>query len=146
ARYSTIVNEGVGLNYVNEKDATINFRYVGVSRHLDRHQMEFFATIIIRVCRKLTGQHVFPARMRLTHRRPTVSPELIEFFGSDIEFGAAADDITFPTSVGLLPIIGADPYLNRILTQYCEEALARRPANLSSFRSAVENAVVPLLP
>jgi AraC-like DNA-binding protein len=146
ARYSTIVNEGVSLNYLNDKDATISFRYVGVSRHLDRHQMEFFATIVVRVCRKLTGQHMFPARMRLTHRRPTVSPELVEFFGGDIEFGAASDDITFPASVGLLPVVGADPYLNRLLTQYCEDALARRPASLGSFRSAVENTVVPLLP
>jgi AraC-like DNA-binding protein len=117
ARYSTIVNEGVSLNYANEK-----------------------------VCRKLTGQHVLPTRMRLTHRRRTVSPELTEFFGGDIEFGATADEITFAAPAGLLPVVGADPYLNKLLTQYCEEALSRRPANLDSFRSAVENAVVPLLP
>jgi AraC-like DNA-binding protein len=146
ARYSTIVNEGVCLNYANEKDATIAFRYVGVSRHLDRHQMEFFATMVVRVCRKLTGQHVLPARIRLTHRRRTVSPELAEFFGGDIEFGATADEITFAGSVGLLPVVSADPYLNRLLTKYCEEALSRRPANLGSFRSAVENVVVSLLP
>ena len=70
ARYSTIVNEGVCLKYVNDKDATIAFRYVGVSRHLDRHQMEFFATTVVRVCRKLTGQHVFPTRMRLDASPP----------------------------------------------------------------------------
>jgi AraC-like DNA-binding protein len=146
ARYSTIVNEGVCLNYANEKEAAIGFRYVGVSRHLDRHQIEFFATMLVRVCRKLTGQHVMPTRVRFVHRRPTVSPELVEFFGSDIEFGAASDDITFSAAAGLLPVVSADPYLNKLLTQYCEEALTRRPSNLGSFRSAVENAVVPLLP
>jgi AraC-like DNA-binding protein len=146
SRYSTIVNEGVSLNYANEKDATITFRYLGISRHLDRHQMEFYATTVVRVCRKLTGQHVFPMRMRLTHRRRMVSPELAEFFGGDIEFGATADDITFAAPVGLLPVVSADPYLNKLLTQYCEEALARRPGSLGSFRSAVENALVPLLP
>jgi AraC-like DNA-binding protein len=146
ARYSTIVNEGVSLQYVNEKDATINFRYVGISRHLDRHQMEFFTTTVVRVCRKLTGQHVFPARVTFTHRRRTVTPELLEFFGNDIEFGAPTDEITFAGPVGLLPVVSADPYLNRLLIKYCEEALSRRPASLDSFRSAVENAVVPLLP
>ena len=146
ARYSSIVNEGVCLKYANEKDATVAFRYVGVSRYLDRHQMEFFATVLIRVCRKLTGQHVVPTRMRLTHRRRAVIPEILEFFDSDIEFGATADDITFAAPVGLLPVVSADPYLNRLLTKYCEEALSRRPANLGSFRSAVENALVPLLP
>jgi AraC-like DNA-binding protein len=108
--------------------------------------MEFFGTILIRMCRKLTGQHVIPMRMRLTHRRNAVSPEILEFFGSDIEFGATADVITFAASVAILPVVSADPYLNRLLTKYCEEALSRRPANLGSFRSAVENAVVPLLP
>ena len=98
--------------------------------------MEFFATTVVRVCRKLTGQHVFPMRMRLTHSRRTVSPELTEFFGSDIEFGATADEITFAAPVGLLPVVSADPYLNKLLTTYCEEALSRRPANLDSFRSA----------
>ena len=146
ARYSTIVNEGVCLKYANDKGVTITFRYVGVSRHLDRHQIEFFATVLVRVCRKLTGQHVVPARLRLTHRRHEISPDFLEFFGADIEFGATADDITFATSVGLLPVVSADPYLNRLLTKYCEEALSRRPANLGSFRSAVENALVPLLP
>jgi AraC-like DNA-binding protein len=146
ARYSTIVNEGVCLKYANERDVTMAFRYVGVSRHLDRHQMEFIATFLVRVCRKLTGQHVMPTRMRLTHRRNTVSPEMLEFFGSEVEFGAIADDIAFTAQVALLPVVGADPYLNRLLTRYCDEALLRRPANLGSFRSAVENALVPLLP
>ena len=146
ARYSSIVNEGVCLKYANDKDVAIVFRYVGVSRHLDRHQMEFFATILVRVCRKLTGQHVIPTRVRLAHRRREVSPEMLEFFGGDIEFGAAADDITFTAPVGLLPVVSADPYLNRLLIKYCDEALSRRPANLGSFRSAVENALVPLLP
>lgn len=146
ARYSTIVNEGVCLKYSNDSGAAITFRYVGVSRHLDRHQMEFYATILMRVCRKLTDQHVVPMRMRLSHRRREVSSEFLEFFGSDVEFGAAADDITFAAQAALLPVVSADPYLNRLLTKYCEEALARRPANLSSFRSAVENALVPLLP
>ena len=45
-----------------------------------------------------------------------------------------------------LPVVSADPYLNKLLINYCEEALARRPANLGSFRSAVENAIIPLLP
>jgi len=146
ARYSTIVNEGVCLKYANDKGATITFRYVGVSRHLDRHQMEFFATILVRVCRKLTGQPVVPVRMRLTHRRSDASTEFLEFFGSDVEFSAAADDIVFALPTAQLPVVGADPYLNRLLIKYCDEALARRPANLGSFRSAVENALVPLLP
>ena len=50
ARYASIVNEGVSLKYVNDDDGVgMVFRYVGVSRHLDRHQMEFIATILVRI-------------------------------------------------------------------------------------------------
>ena len=146
ARYSSFVIEGVSLKYGNGDDAGITFHYVGVSRHLDRHQMEFFATTTVRICRQLTGQRVTPIRVKFTHRRDPISSELAEFFGDNIEFGAAIDEIVFAPQIGLLPVVSADPYLNKLLINYCEEALARRPANLSSFRSAVENAIVPLLP
>src|SRR5208337_3152996 len=35
---------------------------------------------------------------------------------------------------------------NELLVANCEQALAHRPANRGTFRSAVENAIVPLLP
>jgi len=145
ARYSTIVNEGVALKYGNG-DVGIIFNYVGVSRHLDRHQIEFFMTTTVRICRQLTGQRVTPTRVRLTHRRDTISPEFAEFFGDDVQFGAAVDEVVFAPTIRLLPVVSADPYLNQLLLTYCEEALARRPANLGSFRSVVENVIVPLLP
>jgi AraC-like DNA-binding protein len=146
ARYASIVNEGVSLKYVNDNEIGMIFRYVGVSRHLDRHQMEFIATILVRICRHLTGQHVVPTRTRFTHHRNTVSPDVLEFFGRDTEFDAPADDLTFAAPIRLLSVVNSDPYLNRLLIKYCEEALSRQPANLGSFRSAVENAIVPLLP
>ena len=147
ARYASIVNEGVSLKYVNDDDGVrMVFRYVGVSRHVDRHQMEFISTILVRMCRHLTGQHVVPTRTRFTHHRNTVSPDVIEFFGRDIEFNAPVDDLTFAAPIKHLPVVNPDPYLNRLLVKYCEEALSRQSANLGSFRSAVENAIVLLLP
>jgi AraC-like DNA-binding protein len=45
-----------------------------------------------------------------------------------------------------MPVLGADPYLNKLLIANCEEALSRRPSNRGSVRSNVENAIVSLLP
>jgi AraC-like DNA-binding protein len=146
ARYSSIATEGVRLNYVEGKDFGITFPYLGVSRHLDRHQMEFSATILVRICRQLTGRRVVPTRVKFTHRRDTISSELAEFFGDNVEFGAAVDEVAFAAPIGHLPVVSADPYLNRLLIEYCEDALPRRPTNRGSFRSVVENAIVPLLP
>ena len=75
-----------------------------------------------------------------------MSPELLEFFGTDIKFDADVDDIALVTGAGQLPIITADPYLNTLLVKYCDEAIAARPAHRGTFRTIVENAIAPVLP
>src|SRR6185295_843714 len=71
-RYSTIVNEGVSQTCIdNGKYVGLSFDYVGVSRHQDRHQIEFWITALIRTCRQLTGFRVVPERVRLVHHRTT---------------------------------------------------------------------------
>src|SRR5258708_1126041 len=146
ARYSSIANEGVSLKYIDRKDVGIVFDYVGITRHLDRHQIEFFITILVRLCRQLTGLSVVPTRVTLTHHRECIHPAFAEFFGRDIEFGAAVDEVAFAATIKNISVVSADPYLNRLLITYCEEALARRSANSVSFRSSVENAIAPMLP
>jgi AraC-like DNA-binding protein len=44
-----------------------------------------------------------------------------------------------------MPVLGADPFLNRLLVKYCEEARSHRGVS-STFRVSVENAIAPLLP
>ncbi|HEY7228872.1 MAG TPA: AraC family transcriptional regulator ligand-binding domain-containing protein [Pseudolabrys sp.] len=144
ARYSSIVNEGIVHKCIERDSIGMSFRYVGVSRHLDRHQIEFWIAALVRICRQLTGLRLIPNRVRLVHRRAQTSA-FGEFFGTDVEFGAAADEVLFPINVKQTPIVSADPYLNKILTEYCEDAIAHRRRQ-GSFRSSVENAVAPLLP
>ena len=144
-RYSTIVNEGVSQTCIDSKYVGLSFDYVGVSRHPDRHQIEFWITALIRTCRQLTGFRVVPERVRLVHHR-TTKAELAEIFGGNIEFGATVDDVLFPISIRNSRVVSADPYLNNLLTSYCEEALAHRNRKRGSFQSAVENAIAPLLP
>ena len=45
-----------------------------------------------------------------------------------------------------MPLLNADPFLNRLLVQVCEETLARQRRAKSSFTTRVENAIAPLLP
>jgi len=146
ARYSSIVNEGVSLKYLDGGDVGVKFDYVGVSRHLDRHQIEFFTTLLVRVCRQLTGLRLVPTRVSFTHHRDGNYPEFVEFFGGNGEFGAPVDEVVFAPTIRQMPVLGADPYLSKLLIAHCEEALSRGPTNRGSFRSSVENAIVPLLP
>jgi AraC-like DNA-binding protein len=145
-RYSSIVNDGISLIYIDRRDVGISFDYIGVGRHLDRHQIEFWMTTLVRMCRQLTGLHLVPSRVRLTHRRNGVHSEFVKFLGGDFEFGAAVDEVAFATTIKPMPVVGADPYLNKLLISNCEESLSGQLINRSSFRSSVENAIVPLLP
>jgi AraC-like DNA-binding protein len=146
ARYSSIANEGLSVTYLEDHEVTIVFDYVGVARHLDRHQIEFFMTTLVRLCRHLTGLRLVPSRVKVTHRRSNACAELAAYFGGNIEFAAGADEVAFAATTKHITVVGADPYLNELLVANCEEALSRRPTNRGPFRSTVENAIVPLLP
>ncbi len=146
ARYSSITNEGVSLKYNVGKNVGIACHYVGISRHLDRHQMEFFVVLLICLCRQLTDSRLVPLRVRFTHRRDGDYSEFTEFVGSEIEFGASVDEVSFAPTVKDMPVVSADHHLNTLLIAYCEEALGRRTKNRGSLRSSVENEIVPLLP
>ena len=146
ARYSSISNEGLSLKCFEDDDIRLVFDYVGIARHSDRHQIEFFMTVLIRTCRQLTGLRLVPSRARLMHRRSKHGSELAEYFGGRITFGARADELTFVRSIKDNAVTSADSYLNEILVANCEHALSHRPKNRGTLRSAVENAIVPLLP
>jgi AraC-like DNA-binding protein len=145
-RYSSIVNEGISLHYADKGDVVITVRYVGVGRHIDRHQIEFIVAVLVRMCRQLTGLRLLPTRVQFIHRRERPGPEFSGLFGSNVEFGAPVDGATFAAAVRDTPTVSGDPYLNKLLIAYFEEALSLKPVYKESFRASVENAMVPLLP
>jgi len=145
ARYSAIVNEGVRLSYRAGEHVTIDFNYAGVQRHLDRHQIEFFMTTVIRLCRQLTGHQLRPQEVSLTHLRTHVLDEIKKYFGRSVVFGRT-DRMTFTNELRHMPVLSADPYLNSLLLKYCDEARRDRASKSSPLRMSVENVIVPLLP
>jgi AraC-like DNA-binding protein len=145
AHCTAIVNEGISQKVIDGKDIRIVLNYIGVSRHLDRHQVEFWMAAAVRICRQLTGLRLVPTHVRFAHMRERRPPEFAELFGHDVEFGASVDEVAFAKKVRNLPVVSADPYLNKLLVKYCEEALACGRSQ-GSFRASVENTIVPLLP
>jgi AraC-like DNA-binding protein len=146
ARYSSIANEAVSIKCIDESDIRLVFTYVGVARHLDRHQIEFLMTALIRLCRQLTNLQVMPSRVRIAHRRVNKGSELAAYFGANFGFGAKVDELTFIEGTKGARVISADAYLNELLVANCEQALSHRRRGRGVFRAAVENAIVPLLP
>jgi AraC-like DNA-binding protein len=146
-RYSGIMNEGVHLHFrQDDRTAAIALDYVNVDRHSDRHQIEFWPVTVMRICRQVTDSRLAPLHLRVRHRRDPKPAEFKTFFGTDVEFGAGADEVVFPAPVASLPNVGRDNYLNNLLRRYADEALACRPRQHGSVRSAVEDTLPQLLP
>jgi AraC-like DNA-binding protein len=146
ARYSALVNEGVVQHLIEGHDIRIRANFSGVGRHHDRHQVEFWTATVVRLLRELTGVRLKPLHVCFVHPDKPAVREMKSYFGCDVEFGADVDELVFTKSVGDLPVVNADPYLNRVLIAICEEAIARRTVNRGSIRTRVENEIAALLP
>jgi AraC-like DNA-binding protein len=146
-RYSHTANEGVTLRYFeNNGGISIAFSYVGLVRHSDRQQIEFWVTAVVRSLRELASRQLAPNSVAVVHHRQEDCSELNEFLGTTATFDAEADIIVFARTIMDIPVATADPYLNELLVAYCEEALARRAPGGGVTPSDVENAIASLLP
>ncbi len=145
-RYIRLQNEGVRIKVTAGKSIHIRLQYTGVARHTDVHQIGSFITLLIRICRRLTGRELTPTHVRIMHKIAGDKARLERYLDATIEDGADADEIEFPASSWDLPLISADPHLHRLCVQNCEEALARRQPNASPLKVQVENTIAALLP
>ena len=146
ARYSGITNEGLRITCREGKDIGVKFEYVGVSRLSDRHQIECFVVILLRICRQLTGLSLSPISVKLAHRRTELPAGIKKVFGCNVAFGSNIDEVVFPRLAKNISTVNADPYLGSLLERYCEEALSNRRVPSGAWRVKVENAIVPFLP
>jgi AraC-like DNA-binding protein len=146
-RYSGIIDEGVRVHFrQDDRTAAIALDYVDVDRHSDRHQIEFWLVTMMRICRQITDSRLAPLHIRVRHSRAPSPADFKTFFGTDVEFGAGADEVVFPVPVASLPVVRRDNYLNDMLRRYADESLARRPQQNGRVRSAVENTLPQVLP
>ena len=95
ARYSSLVNEGVIQNFIDGRVIGIRTHFTGVSRYRDRHQVEFWTATMMRLLREFSGVHVTPQRVSFAHPANADVREMKDYFGCNIEFGAATDEVIF---------------------------------------------------
>ena len=81
-RYCRVTNEAVQITYSSSKEVSITVAYSGVSRHRDRHQIEFIMTLLLRLCRSLSGHQLIPRRASFTHHRDGDASPMRRFFGT----------------------------------------------------------------
>jgi AraC-like DNA-binding protein len=149
ARYSAVANESITLSAAPGNGTGLRFGYSGVPRHVDRHQMEFWITALVRICRHLSGMDLRPVRISVTHPRFHGSEAFEDFLRCKVSFRAdpgEVDEIVFAGGVDALPVQEADPYLSQVMVSQCEQATARHARVSGSLRQRVENEIVQALP
>jgi hypothetical protein len=124
--YCMINNEGVRILYRTGDHATVEFQYVGVPRHSDRHQIEFFVTTLVRICHQLTARKLRPERVMLSHMSIGSAFDFRSHFGCSVTFGGPRDEVLFPKAIEKMPLRGADRFLNKLLLKYCDDARSAR--------------------
>ncbi|HXZ22939.1 MAG TPA: AraC family transcriptional regulator ligand-binding domain-containing protein [Pseudolabrys sp.] len=145
-RYSALANDGIVLTVRKGNLLRIQFQYAGVPRHTDTHQVEFWLASLVRICRRLTNRDLKPIHVRIMHPRAEDRRGIAKLLDGDIETGAHVDEIEFPLEICDFPLVTADPYLNRLCVQCCEETLLRRETKGSPLKIRVENAIAAILP
>ncbi|MGO4706471.1 AraC family transcriptional regulator [Microvirga sp. 2MCAF38] len=146
ARYSAVVNEGIRTITSRRANAfSVEFDYVGVERHLDRHQMMFWITYTLKAARFLTKRELTPLDVSFVHQNDADPAEMERYFECVIRFGAPRDRISFDARAVDLPLVTEDEYLNRFMVRYCQEAAGRLAWSENPLRTRVENAIVPRL-
>src|SRR5690606_23088593 len=144
-RYASILNEAVEIRREANPFA-IELEYTGIERYTDRHQAEFLLTCGLRMIRIFTGRHLVPTLVGFVHPHEGDVSEMERYFGCSLEFGTTRDRMSFDTQEAEVPMVTADPYLNRIMIQYFEDILARKESRRISLRTRVENAITRRLP
>ena len=145
-RYVRIQNEGVRFKVTKGKAVRVSIHYYGVARHTDVHQIGAFIGLVIQMFRHLTNRPLTPLRVRLMNRIADGKHELERFLNCVIADDAGTDEIEFPAASWDLPLMSADPYLQRLCVQNCEKALAHWEGNRSPLKVKVENTIAMLLP
>jgi AraC-like DNA-binding protein len=116
-----------------------------VSRRSDRHQIEAWATAVVRCCREITGRALQPVAVALMHQRIAESAQIDGYFGHTIDFGAEMDELAFAGEAAKLPVVSADRYLHKLVIEHCAAALSRGKSR-GPIQVDVENAIAALLP
>src|SRR5262249_39109061 len=106
----------------------------------------FCIVAMVRLSRELSGRQFLPERVSMIHVRTEGLSKFARFLGKNIEFGSNADEIAFPAGSADWALVNADPRLNKILLNVCEESLSSHRRKTGALRVKVENTIAPLLP
>ncbi len=107
--------------------------------------IEFGFVSFLQLARRMTGVAIVPKRMRLRHAAPRDTSRHREWFGPELHFSAAEDELVLARADLDLEVVSADPVLAKIVEAHAAAALLRLPQQ-QELRSLVRARIHELLP
>ena len=146
ARYSRVASPVLEIDKSRLTDnGVINWEYA-ISPSLKRRQyVEFSAASFLNTVRQFTDGPVSPRLVQFQHHRRNQVEEIEEFFGCNVEFGAATNGFTFTANDLDLPLTSADEQLLTVLQGYGDQALADLARENQGLVIEVERAIAEQL-
>lgn len=128
-RFADFQQQGEALVWKEMSDGHIEVRYdaQGLSERLRRQDAECTLAIVHAVVQRLVGRSLRPVEARVQHAAGKRRLRLEDHFGCPIIHNDRDNALRYDASILALPIRGADPKLQSILTQYVEQELEGLP-------------------
>lgn len=142
SRYQRINSDVLLMDSSQLDDKGILRWHYQVPRQVVRQQfVEFNATGLVHVLRRLTRREVTPVHLGFRHfRRANLQP-LSRYFGRVPELGSAENCLHFKLDDLDLPLQTSDHLLNRMLTNFSEDALKGLACSKPSLANSVEEII-----
>ena len=133
ARYHSIWTDGALFTLETSNDTSaIVYSYADTSIKDHRQDAEMTLATVTTLCRNIASPDFAPTTVEFQHDAPLDTEEHIKLFRCPVEFRAASNKLTFPSSFLSLPIARADASLCAVLDRHAEELLAKFPPRDSS--------------
>jgi AraC-like DNA-binding protein len=92
-----------------------------------RHNSDYIAATVVRVCRDITRKRISPIRAEFIHRPPNEKVDYADILGCPVKFQADWDALIFTEEITRLPVKGADDNLLHVLESACRRIIGPSP-------------------
>jgi len=119
-RYSKIARESEDIEVERQGGrVALRFRETDPALRGLRHNSDYIASSLVRICRDLTRKHVSPLRVEFICAQPNTRLAHGDILGCPVRFQAEWDAVILAEEVTRLPVLGADDKLLQVLESAC---------------------------
>jgi AraC-like DNA-binding protein len=127
-RYQRLLHDGARSEIIRSPGEVVYRHQIGAPPFRPpRHAVEFGFASLVQLARRATGRDLVPKCVRLQHHAPHDLTRHRGFFGWEVSFGEAHDEVVFTPEQLSCPLVTADDTLREVVEAHARELVARLP-------------------